>query len=45
VLRDHRDDLGVQTAAGLEEVLLGIVEAVLVIVAELRDDLSFSGCH
>jgi hypothetical protein len=45
VLGDRRDDLARKPPLGLEEVVLGIAEAVAVLVADLRDDLCLGGGH
>ena len=45
VLGDRLDDLAREPALGLEEVILGIVKAELVIVADLTDDLGLRCGH
>src|SRR6476660_365457 len=46
VLGDRGDELGRETPAGLEEVVLDLVEAVLVVAANAGDDFGLrSGCH
>ena len=45
MIAQAKDDLAREPALGLEEVVLGVVEAVAVVVPDLRDDLAFGRGH